>query len=131
MNTRISILVADRNPHVRKFLKRELEAEGHSVRLAENGVEVLKVAFFQDPLDLVILDPDLPGTAVRQLLAKLKDRIPPLPVVIHTFLADLSDSAESQEELHADAFVEKGGNSIETLKQVVLNLKQKKGDRIQ
>lgn len=113
------ILIADRNPHVRRFLKRELEAEGYRIRLAESGVEVLKWAFHPDPLDLVILDPDLPDTGAGQLMDKLKDRIPPLKIVIHAFL---SDYAVPHSTLSADAFIEKGGNSSEALKKVILDL---------
>jgi CheY-like chemotaxis protein len=112
-------LIADRNPHVRRFLKRELEAEGYRIRLAESGVEVLKWAFHPDLLDLIILDPDLPDTVAGQLMDKLKDRIPPIKVVIHAFL---SDYAAPHDKLSADAYIEKGGNSIESLKKVILDL---------
>ena len=120
------ILIADRNPHVRKFLKRELEAEGYRIRLAESGVEVLKWAFHPDPLDLIILDPDLPDTVAGQLMDKLKDRIPPLKVVIHAFL---SDYAAPHDTLSADAFIEKGGNSIESLKKAILDLNHRTPSR--
>ncbi|MFO7685865.1 MAG: response regulator [Desulfobacterales bacterium] len=120
MSTLKHILIADRNPHVRKFLKRELEAEGYRVQLAESGVELLKWVFHPHPLDLVILDPDLPDTVAHQLMNKLKNRKPPLPVVIHAFL---SDYAAAPDTLDADAFVEKGGNSIESLKKAIRNLK--------
>ena len=124
--TRVSplkhILIADRNPHVRRFLKRELEAEGYRIRLAESGIEVLKWAFHPDPLDLIILDPDLPDTGAGQLIEKLKDRIPPLKVVIHAFL---SDYAAPHDTLSADAFIEKGGNSSEALKKVLLDLNRR------
>ena len=61
MKDQFTILIADRNSHVRKFLQREMTAAGYRVRLAENAGEVLKCAFRHEPLDLVILDPDLPG----------------------------------------------------------------------
>ncbi|MGA8282749.1 MAG: response regulator [Desulfobacterales bacterium] len=120
------ILIADRNPHVRRFLKRELEAEGYRIRLAESGIEVLKWAFHPDPLDLIILDPDFPDTGAGQLMDKLKDRIPPLKVVIHAFL---SDYAAPHDKLSADAFIEKGGNSSETLKKVILDLNRRTPSR--
>jgi CheY-like chemotaxis protein len=120
------ILIADRNPHVRRFLKRELEAEGYRIRLAESGVEVLKWAFHPDPLDLIILDPDLPDTVAGQLMDKLKDRIPPIKVVIHAFL---SDYAAPHDKLSADAFIEKGGNSSEALKKVILDLNRRTPSR--
>ena len=120
------ILIADRNPHVRRFLKRELEAEGYRIRLAESGIEVLKWAFRPDPLDLIILDPDLPDMGAGQLMDKLKDRIPPIKVVIHAFL---SDYAAPHDTLSADAFIEKGGNSIESLKKVIHDLNRRTPSR--
>ena len=126
MSTLKHILIADRNPHVRRFLKRELEAEGYRIRLAESGIEVLKWAFHPDPLDLIILDPDLPDTVAGQLMDKLKDRIPPLKIVIHAFL---SDYAAPHDTLSADAFIEKGGNSSETLKKVILDLNRRTPSR--
>jgi CheY-like chemotaxis protein len=120
------ILIADRNPHVRRFLKRELEAEGYRIRLAESGVEVLKWAFHPDPLDLIILDPDLPDTVAGHLMDRLKDRIPSIKVVIHAFL---SDYAAPHDKLSADAFIEKGGNSVESLKKVILDLNSRNPSR--
>jgi DNA-binding NtrC family response regulator len=115
----LDILIADRNPRVRSFLKRELEAEGYRVRLAETGHEMLDLVFEQVPLDLLILDPDLPDTDSRSLLKKVRDRIPPLPVIIHTFLSDCPDVVKA---IPAEAFVEKGANSVEDLKHIILTL---------
>mgnify|MGYP001095668327 CR=1 FL=1 len=119
MKKPLDIIVADRNPRVRSFLKRELEAEGYRVRLAETGHEVLDLVFEKVPLDLLILDPDLPDTNAASLLQKIQDRIPPLPTVIHTFLADFPDPVEA---MPAEAFVEKGANSVEELKRVIESL---------
>ena len=51
-----TILVADRNPNVRDFLKRELMAEGYRVLQAKDNREVLKRVFSRTPLDLLIFD---------------------------------------------------------------------------
>lgn len=59
MKTDFTVLIADRNPHVRCFLKRELAAEGLHVIIAESGQEILKWSFGPQPLDLVVIDPDL------------------------------------------------------------------------
>jgi DNA-binding NtrC family response regulator len=116
MKEKFTILVADRNSHVRGLIKRELMEEGYRIRLAENGREVLKWAFHPDPLDLVILDPDLPDVDEACLFKKLNDRIPMLPIIIHSFRADFTRS--SFDHNHA-VFVEKQGNSIENLKKIV------------
>jgi DNA-binding NtrC family response regulator len=118
---KIIILVADRNQHVREFLKRELMAEGYRVRLAKNVQEVLKKVYHTETLDLLILDPDLPGTDKLVLLKKLQNRIPALPVVVHTFLSDYTDYTN---ELSKLAFVEKSGSSVESLKKMVHEILQ-------
>lgn len=120
MNSIVDIIVADRNPHVRRFLKRELEAEGYRVRLVENGPEVLKQVFGPQPLDLLILDPDLPGTDASALLDRLAERFPPLPVVVHTFLADYDVPETSGVSL---TLVEKAANSAEVLKAAIRELR--------
>ena len=119
MNKAQTILVADRNAHVREFLKRELMAEGYDIRMAKCGREVLNWAYRLHPLDLIILDLDLPDIDGPLLFSKLQDRIPALPIVIHSFRSDGTERFANYESV---VFVEKGGNSIEKLKEVVNDL---------
>ena len=88
MKKDFTLLIADRNPHVRTFLQREMTAAGYRVRLADNGREVLKWAFQGEPLDMIILDPDLPDADETHMLEHLLDRIPMLPVIMHTYLSE-------------------------------------------
>lgn len=110
------ILVADRNAHVREFLRRELVAEGYDIRLAKCGREVLNWAYRLHPLDIVILDLDLPDIDDELFFNKLQERIPVLPIIIHSFQPDGVISAVNYENM---VFVEKRGNSIEKVKKVV------------
>jgi DNA-binding NtrC family response regulator len=116
MKEQFTILIADRNSHVRKFLQREMTAAGYQVHLAESAGQVLKCAFRHEPLDLVIMDPDLPGAEDTNLLQRLLDRVPALPVIVHSYPAEFANA-----EMHPGkvVFVEKRGSSIERLKQVV------------
>ena len=82
------ILIADRNRHVREFLRRELSAEGYQVEVARDGREVLGRINGDDPPHLLILDLEIPYLDELEVWARLKDRQPPLPVVIHTFLPE-------------------------------------------
>ena len=122
LKKKIKILIADRNPNVREFLRREMMAEGYSVELAENGREVLKWAYHREPADLLILDPDLPDAEESLLLKKLRQRIPYLPVVLHTFFSDYLSASKI---INPTEFVEKGGSSIEKLKKVVTEILNK------
>jgi DNA-binding NtrC family response regulator len=108
-----TILIADRNPHVRGFLQREMSREGYRIRLAESARDLLKWTFNHEQVDLIILDPDLPDAFDSHLLEALQGRTPPVPVVIHTHYASaLADAGETF------ISVEKGGSSVVRLKQI-------------
>jgi CBS domain-containing protein len=122
-----TILIADRNSNVREFLKREMIQEGFKVLQAKKGKEAIRIIFHCSPLDLVILDPDLPDMEETGLLKKIGARIPPLPIIIHAF-----DSEEINYLLYLKqaVYVEKGGQSIEKLKQVVSEIIRLKKNNI-
>lgn len=116
MNKAFTILIADRNPHIREFLKREMLAEGYRPQLVKNGREVLQWINDEKPLDLLILDLDLPDIVESALLERLKDRSPALPVVVHTYLQEY---VTHPHVLSAAVLVEKSGDSIDLLKKAV------------
>ena len=122
MKRMFTILVADRNPHVRKLLKRELTSEGFSVRVAENATNVLRRAYHTDPIDLIILDPDFFDEDQNALIKQLQNRIPMLPVVIHSFQSDDETFASDFRQTY---FIEKREDSIEQLKNIANDLLQK------
>jgi DNA-binding NtrC family response regulator len=114
-----TILIADRNPHVRSFLQREMGREGYRVRLAENARDLLQEAFDRDPIDLIILDPDLPDAVGFNWMRALRRRRPRVPVILHAHLAQVPPGAERAVPF---AVVEKGGSSVERLKEVAEDL---------
>ncbi len=116
----IKILIADRNRHVREFLRRELTAEGYQVEVARDGREVLVWLGGEAPPDLLILDLEVPYVVELEVLTRLRERRPPLPVVIHTFLPESSHHMLMPPEA---AFLEKG--NTEHLKAVVAEVIQK------
>ena len=124
MEKKYTILIADRNPHVREFLRRELTAAGYRILLAEKGRDVVERMYRPEPIDLLILDPDLPDVEESDIFRKIRNRIPAMPVVVHTYVSDY----ETHPDLaNAAAFVEKRGSSIDNLKVVVSDiLKQSK-----
>ena len=85
MNAPGKILIADRNRHVREFLRRELLAEGYQVEEARDGREVLERVNRPTPPDLLVLDLELPYAAELKVLEVLHEQQPSLPVVIHSF----------------------------------------------
>ena len=115
MANQCKILIADRNRHVREFLRRELGAEGYQVEVARDGRELLNRLDDADPPHLLILDLEIPYLDELEIWARLKDRQPPLPVVIHTFLPEYPTQLTVP---LAAAFLEKKGDTDE-LKAVV------------
>jgi response regulator RpfG family c-di-GMP phosphodiesterase len=111
-----TILIVDRNPNIREYLKRELGCEGYHIQQAENCRILLQMINDNPKLDLIIIDPDLPDVEEKLLLRKLQSMQPRTQVVIHTLIADYL--AHCSVRLKT-VFVEKDGNSIERLKHVV------------
>jgi CheY-like chemotaxis protein len=116
VNTPGKILIADRNRHVRDFLRRELLAEGYQVDAARDGREVLQMLNGQNQPDLLILDLELPYVTELKVLELLQEKLPSLPVVIHSFLPE----AESHLP-EATTFLEKREDT-NLLKEVVAEL---------
>jgi CheY-like chemotaxis protein len=115
------ILIADRNRHVRDFLRRELSAEGYVVEVARDGREVLGRLDGEDPPQLLILDLEIPYLDEPEVWARLRDRQPPLPVVIHTFLPEYPTNLTLP---ITAVFLEKKGDT-DQLKAVVAKVIQK------
>jgi CheY-like chemotaxis protein len=122
MKPSLIILIADRNRHVRELLRREMAAEGYRVRLAKNGQEVLDQLANKEHPDALIVDPDLPGVKELHVIEDVRNRIPSLPIVIHTYLQDFLDSRGPSP---TEAFVEKTGHNIDRLKQAVADVVRK------
>ena len=114
-----SILIADRNPHIRDFLRRELTACGYNIRQVQNGKELLKLIYSHNRIDLLVLDPEVPGVEAIELARKIVDRIPQLPVVL--FYTRGNDDISEYNAGHV-FLVEKNGQSIDTLKAVIQDI---------
>ena len=110
------IMIADRNRNVRWFLRREFEAEGYLVILAKDGREVLKMTRVGAVPDLLILDLDMPYVDGVKILEQLQDKEPSMPIVIHTTSLEYEGHSAVRK---AAAFMEKTGNNIDHLKQLV------------
>lgn len=121
MEQPFTILIADKNRHVREFLRRELGAEGYRVMLAKDGRKLLTMIQLDHPPDLVILDPEIPYTEERAILDQIHSTVPPVPLIIHTFLTEYASHPAIGPW---GTFVEKRGN-IDRLKQAVTEVLRK------
>ncbi len=118
MKNEFLILIADRNRHVRDFLRRELMEDGYRVQVAKDGREVQTIIDGENPPDLLILDLEVPYVSGYALLEKLQNRTPPLPVVIHTFLTEYNSQLNGRK---IATFVEKSGKT-DCLKAAVMDM---------
>ena len=110
-----TILIADRNRHVRNFLRRELLEEGYKVEVATDGRDILRKMNVDGLPDLLVLDLEIPHAGGLTILKRLMHQFPHLPVIIHTFP---TEDANSPVVRSAAAYVEKVGNP-DRLKQMI------------
>jgi CheY-like chemotaxis protein len=121
MNDPFRILISDRNRHVREFLQREFRSAGYQTQLARDGQEVLAIVEAEKPPDLLILDPEIPYGDGLEILQRIHTRLPPVPVVVHTFLSEHSNQGALEK---AAALVEKKGD-INCLKVTIADVLRK------
>ncbi|AZR01112.1 response regulator transcription factor [Trueperella pyogenes] len=99
------ILVVDDEPTIRELLSASLRFAGFEVATAENGTQALTVErkFLADIVVLDIMLPDMDGFEV---LSKLREREPELPVLFLTAKDDVQDRVHGL-EVGADDYVTK------------------------
>ena len=102
LEKRIHLLIAERNSRVREFLKREMGIEGYIVWSVANGSELLDYVNKNKPMDLIILDPDMPAINVPKTLKILKDRVPKVTLVLHAFYTGYEEYGNLLDDAIAD-----------------------------
>lgn len=121
MKALTKILLADRSRNMREFLQRELEADRYQVQTAGDGREIMMMINTMESPDLLIMDIDLPLVDGLEILEKVHNRIPPLPVVIYSLFTELLDHPAVA---FAEAFVEKS-EDLEQLKRAITEVLQR------
>jgi len=91
------ILVVDDEPNVRKVLGALLEQAGYVTTRAAAASEALDLVRSQDP-DLVITDLKMPGMDGLELLRRLKEGFPEIPVVLLTAHGTVEAAVEAMKE---------------------------------
>jgi DNA-binding NtrC family response regulator len=110
-----TILIADRNPRILAYLKRELSGAEYCIHTVENAHQLHR--WIQEhACDLFIIDPDLSNDTDLCDLLTLCRSLAPLPIILHG-LPD--DYAACWNELKPVQFVNKCANSIEILKKAI------------
>ncbi|MCI0407082.1 MAG: sigma-54 dependent transcriptional regulator, partial [Acidobacteria bacterium] len=89
-----TILVVDDEESIRWALSKALEREGYRVVLAADGAEGLKRAT-ESRIDLVLMDIKMPGPDGLEMLPRIKEVRPDLPVIIMTAFGTLQAAVQA------------------------------------
>lgn len=77
----MNILIIDDERSIRNTMKDILEFEGHSIFLAEDGIKALEIAPSSN-LDVVFCDIKMPNMDGIEVLTKLQEILPEVPVIM-------------------------------------------------
>lgn len=91
------ILIVDDEEHICGALKLLLEIEGYEVLTASDGLSALEIVADQK-IDLVITDVRMPGMDGMQLLKKIHQQYPMIPVIVMTAYANLKDGIQAMKD---------------------------------
>ncbi len=104
------VLILDDSPVARKIIRRILEADGHTVYEAQNGIEALQMLHqwleeakatgkdITDYVQLIISDIEMPGMDGLTFTRKVKEdpELSKIPVIINTSLSDRANVDKSK-----------------------------------
>lgn len=99
------ILIIDDEPAVSAILAEALRHEGNDVAVADHGEQGL-AAILREPPDAVFLDIVMPGMDGIEVLRRIRERHPALPVIVLSGWAS-NDQAEAARRLGATDIVMK------------------------
>jgi DNA-binding NtrC family response regulator len=80
---KFNVLVVDDEKNIRAGLGKAIELDGHNVLLAEDGQEALDL-LEEEEVDLIIADLKMPRVSGEELLRRVVESYPTLPVIILT-----------------------------------------------
>lgn len=94
MESKIKILIADDEPDILEFLQYNLEKEGYTIFVAENGKDAVKIAKQENP-HLILLDIMMPELDGIETCRELRS----IPEFRHTLIAFLTARNEDYSQL--------------------------------
>lgn len=82
------VLIVDDQPGIRLLLEELFKRENYHTMSAQNGGEALQI-IAEEELDCVLLDMKMPGIDGIEVLRRLKEERPELPVIMMTAYGEL------------------------------------------
>lgn len=119
------ILIVEDDVSIQALLHDFIEAEGHRVELASDGVEAL-ARFSEQPFDLILLDimlPRLDGYSVCELIRKQSE----VPIIMLTALSGEEDQVKGL-DLLADDYMTKPFSMPVLLRKIAAVLRRSSGN---
>ncbi len=117
----VRILIAERNPRMRDFLRREFSRQNFIVDGAGSGDELFTKLDSGPQTHIVVLAVNTPDSSGGGLLQKMVADYSKIPVILHTYLDDLPDDPSLEK---VAAMVEKRGNPEDLTRMVTTLLKR-------
>ncbi len=115
VSQKLRLLVTDINHHVRDFIKRELERDGHTVLCVGSGLGIIRNltdAFYPD---VIVIDPEVLNTCDRKVIEEILLQRPAVQIIFHAYDEWIGE-IESGGNIHV---IEKSASSIGSLKEMI------------
>jgi DNA-binding NtrC family response regulator len=96
-NVKFNVLIVDDEKNIRQGLGKALEMDGHNTLLAEDGQEALEI-IHQEEVDLIIADLRMPRLSGEELLRRVVDSWPTIPVIILTGHGTIETAVQSMRD---------------------------------
>lgn len=117
-----SILIAEDEPRIVRFLAKGLQAQGYATACVATGTDALDLAMSGE-FDLILLDLGLPGIDGLEVLARLRRAGRRTPVIVLT-ARDSTDDVVTGLDSGASDYVRKPFRLAELLARIRLQLRQ-------
>jgi DNA-binding NtrC family response regulator len=91
------ILLIDDDDSLRRVMEFSLTEAGHMVQTAASGEDGLRL-FEKDTFDAVITDITMPGMSGMEVLAKVRQRVPSIPVIVITAYGTIESAVEAMKQ---------------------------------
>jgi two-component system KDP operon response regulator KdpE len=101
----VRVLIVDDEPAIRRALGASLAASGYLVEDAQNGEQAFEI-IRQQPIDLVLLDINMPGVCGVEVCRRIRPLIPNAGIVMITVLDTLEEKVTAL-DAGADDYVTK------------------------
>ena len=111
-----SILVVDDDPTFRQGLRASLKSRGYDVDVARNAEQALEYVR-RRPVDIVLLDINMPGIGGIETLRRIRTFAPRMPVLMLTVRDEEEDKVEAL-DLGADDYVTKPFSTRELIARI-------------